>query len=165
MNNCSNLITFTLCLIILLVAIDMVQAGVEPSPFKQMENMINTILNRMKSVEHRLEMVSIKLNDTGSRNYIGMINQIKNLEYTAIAVYGRMCKLMTIWRNVGSVPYGSDLYLDMKEARSIAGQWIATADYIERCLEYPPPEFESLLESIRIHAQSIIDMIDTMLEE
>ncbi len=159
MRNHSKFIKSILCILIIFVVIHTAQAGVEPSPFKQMGNMVNMIKNRMVAIQHRLEMASIKLTDPESKNYKGAINQIENLEKET----GAMLEVITEWRDIGSVPHGSDIYINLREAQSVADQWITTVDNIRPCLEWLPSEVGPILDSIQPHAQSIIDIIESML--
>ncbi|MFC1502650.1 hypothetical protein ACFL6A_04495 [bacterium] len=170
MNAKTRLTACVLCLIILGGILYHVQAGVEPSPFKNLENKVGAIVNKMNNLQHRLDNIYPKLLE--QHYYKGIVNQLQSIEKGIDYSFEELITLNddidAYWEALElgeTIKEGSSIFIDLREGQTLAVGYSATARILYGYCSEMAPELLPPLESIQISSSSLIQLITTLLDE
>ena len=148
---------YILSLIILIGLFYPVQAGVEPSPFKNLNNKLNALVNRTGAIQHRLDDVQSKLIE--GHYYHGMENQLQSIASGLDNIFNKTNALIIIIEDNNA---SSDCASILEEMNNHAqGIFQSAVSLFNLCLEiYPgmlPP-----LQSIQASSLSISRITESL---
>ena len=157
MKHRTRLIVCILCIIIIAGLFYSAQAGVEPSPFKNLNNKLNALVNRTEAIQHRLNDVQSKL--IAGHYYQGMENQLQSIANGMGLIYDNLRAVIIIIEDNNASSYCDSLLEEMNNGAQ--GLFLTSVGLYNLCLEmYPgmlPP-----LQSIQSTSLSISRIIDSL---